>query len=93
MILMVTIRANMNRRGSMATFRFLLSEKAEIRFDWAVSAGSAVITSFVPSRVMSSMVASIPSEAPLVSIATVVTVVVTVEIMADNQSLFGDYYL
>ena len=89
MILKVTIRANVNSSGSMATFRFLPKEEVVMRFVWVVFAGSTVTTSFVPNREISSNVANTPSDAPLVNIATVVTVVVTVEIMADNKTLFG----
>ena len=59
----------------------------------ALSGGlvSAATTSFVPNKEMSSRVARVPRLAPVaVNVTIVVTVVVvTVEIMADNQTLFG----
>ena len=50
---------------------------------------SAVVISFVPNTDIRSSDASKPKDAPLAIVTIVVTVVVvTVEIMADNQTLF-----
>jgi hypothetical protein len=86
MIFTVRNSAKVNNSGSMATFSVLLSEEGAICFSLIAS---DVAISFVPNREIRSIVAITPREAPPVSVTIVVTVVVvTVEIMADNQTLF-----
>lgn len=69
-------------RGSMQTFKRCPSALMVLCLLF-----SAI--SFVPKSEIKNIVANTPSEAPLVSVTIVVTVVVvTVEIMADNRSLF-----
>ena len=66
----------------MLTFRYLPNALRECRL-------SAVATSCVPNSDISSIVANTPKLVPVVNVTIVVTVVVvTVEIMADNQTLF-----
>ena len=55
---------------------------------WNFCRVSVLMSSFVPKRDIRSMVANTPMEVTPVSVTIVVTVVVTVEIMADNQTLF-----
>lgn len=77
-VLNTTINVKTTNSGSTHTFKYL--PKA-LRLDRV----SALITSFVPNRNISSIVANNPKDTPLANVAIVVTVVVvTVEIMADN---------
>lgn len=74
MTLKTTISEKTMRRGKMPTSR-LLPKVLRVCFV------SAVASSFVDSRKMSRNVAKAPNAAPTDSVATVVTVVVTVEII------------
>jgi hypothetical protein len=70
----------------MLTFRYLPKALRERLL-------SAVTTSCVPNNDIKSTVANMPRLAPVVNVTIVVTVVVvTVEIMADNQTLFRHKY-
>jgi hypothetical protein len=77
-----TIKVKTSSNGNMHTFNRLLKADRRGRV-------SAVATSLTPSREIRSIVASTPKEAPLAIVTIVViVVVVTVDIMADNQTLF-----
>ena len=83
-ILNTTINVKTINKGIMLTFKYLLSALRERRV-------STVVISWVPKRDISSIVANALRLAPVVVNVTIVVtvVVVTVEIMADNQTLFG----